>query len=148
MNYADHLEVALAKNIEPPEGFTRQEWARLVAAVNCGDPGEWNVKSKHPEIEYRPPGCQLYRHYDEAGTLLYVGISTSALGRLAGHKNAAHWFWRIVTVKIEHHPDRASAARAETIAIHDERPLFNIELNGKGTRHLLTEWAQLLTEKC
>lgn len=29
--------------------------------------------------------CQLYRHYDPAGALLYIGISLSAVARLSQH---------------------------------------------------------------
>lgn len=34
----------------------------------------------------------LYRHYDKAGILLYVGISCNVLLRTDEHNNAAPWF--------------------------------------------------------
>jgi hypothetical protein len=43
----------------------------------------------------------LYRHFDKDGTLLYVGISLSAINRLGQHKDNAHWFSSIKRVEIE-----------------------------------------------
>ena len=68
----------------------------------------------------------LYRHYDGDGRLLYVGISLSALNRLAQHRDHSVWFSSIRSVKIEEFPDRNSALEAETIAIQTETPLCNI----------------------
>lgn len=68
----------------------------------------------------------LYRHFDGAGTLLYVGVSLSALHRLSQHRNHSHWFSKIKTVTIEHFSSREMAIEAETNAIRDERPLYNL----------------------
>ncbi len=67
----------------------------------------------------------LYRHFDESGSLLYVGISLSAVARLKQHMDAAHWSDRITSVKIEQHPTRSAALDAECAAIQLERPLWN-----------------------
>lgn len=72
------------------------------------------------------PGFHLYRHFDAAGQLLYVGVSISALTRLAAHKQRAHWFWRIAKVEVTNWKTREASLAAERRAIHDERPLFNI----------------------
>ena len=40
-------------------------------------------------------GCALYRHFAADGSLLYVGISLSALNRLGQHKQNAEWFDKI-----------------------------------------------------
>jgi hypothetical protein len=68
----------------------------------------------------------LYRHFDNEGKLLYVGISKSALVRLGQHEEHAHWFDRIAQVTIEKHPSRAVALEAERTAIIREKPLCNI----------------------
>jgi DNA-binding transcriptional regulator YiaG len=68
---------------------------------------------------------QLYRHFDDAGTLLYVGIGLCSIGRLSQHRRSAHWFRRITRVEIQHFADEQSAMAAEAAAIRDERPLFN-----------------------
>lgn len=69
--------------------------------------------------------CQLYRHFDREGKLLYVGISFHAFNRLMGHKQAK-WFEQISRVEIENFPDRRSAELAEIKAIREERPIHNI----------------------
>lgn len=68
----------------------------------------------------------LYRHFDKDGALLYVGISLSAVQRLGQHKDHSHWFQQIARVEIEEHPTRAAALLAESKAIRDENPKFNI----------------------
>lgn len=76
----------------------------------------------------------LYRHFDESGTLLYVGISLSALYRLSQHRNSgATWVDSIRTVKIEKFDSRESAVRAERNAIAKEAPLYN-QARPKGSR--------------
>lgn len=69
----------------------------------------------------------LYRHFDDAGKLLYVGISLNAAARLSQHMRAARWKGRIARVEIETHPSRTAALRAEAEAIVAERPPFNIQ---------------------
>ena len=68
---------------------------------------------------------QLYRHFDDEGNLLYVGISLSAIYRLKQHRNS-HWSDKIARVDITHYQSRAEAMRAEILAIESEMPLYNI----------------------
>lgn len=72
-----------------------------------------------------PQRTALYRHFDAAGRLLYVGISLSAVQRLAQHKQASHWFAQIARVDVEWLPSRHDALRAESKAIANEAPLHN-----------------------
>jgi hypothetical protein len=69
----------------------------------------------------------LYRHYDDQGKLLYVGVSKSTLIRLGRHEANAHWYERISQIKIEKHPSREAALEAERKAIQTENPLCNIQ---------------------
>ncbi len=69
---------------------------------------------------------QLYRHFDAAGQLLYVGISLSAVARLAAHKGSAHWYDQITSVSIEQCESREALLDAEREAILAERPLHNV----------------------
>jgi len=71
----------------------------------------------------------LYRHFDKAGTLLYVGISTSAAARLVGHKHGSGWFDDLATITIEHYDSREEALEAEKKAIINEKPLYNRDHN-------------------
>ena len=68
----------------------------------------------------------LYRHFDGEGRLLYVGISLSAVTRLAQHKLSSKWFDDIATVTIEKYEDREQAQTAEREAIRKEKPVYNI----------------------
>lgn len=68
----------------------------------------------------------LYRHFNKDGILLYIGISLSAIQRLAQHEATSPWFEQISDVKIESYPDRESALDAERRAIENETPLYNI----------------------
>ena len=68
----------------------------------------------------------LYRHYNKDGDLLYVGISSKHLQRLAQHSNHAHWYDEITRIEIEHFEFKCDAVRAETKAIRTESPAHNI----------------------
>tara|TARA_R110000868_G_scaffold210464_1_gene460521 strand:- start:102 stop:656 length:555 start_codon:yes stop_codon:yes gene_type:complete len=69
---------------------------------------------------------QLYRHFDQNGLLLYVGISLSSLNRLGQHKDNSHWFESISRVEIENFETRKEAIEAEAKAIFAEKPKHNI----------------------
>ena len=74
----------------------------------------------------------LYRHFDRSGTLLYVGISLSALQRLGQHADHSHWYGSIARVDIEEFSTREEALAAEREAIQNEKPLHNIAHSGVG----------------
>lgn len=67
----------------------------------------------------------LYRHYDAAGRLLYVGISFSVLTRTAQHAAYSPWWDDVARIDVEGFPNRSEAEAAEVAAIKDEKPLFN-----------------------
>lgn len=68
----------------------------------------------------------LYRHFSADGTLLYVGISMSALIRLSQHKVHSAWFDNIRSVTIELFDSRKDGLEAERRAIETELPKHNI----------------------
>lgn len=72
----------------------------------------------------------LYRHFDAEGTLLYVGISLSAVKRLSEHMRGSAWSKSIAKVEISTFPDKKSARQAELAAIETEKPLFNVAHTG------------------
>lgn len=76
-----------------------------------------------------PPPSFLYRHFDEEGRLLYVGISLCSISRQAQHRALSPWFYEVRCIKIEAFKSRAEAAAAEAIAILEEKPLHNRALN-------------------
>jgi predicted GIY-YIG superfamily endonuclease len=68
----------------------------------------------------------LYRHFNNVGELLYVGVSLSALQRLGQHAENSEWFNSIDRVTIEHFDSREEALAAERSAIIQDRPMHNI----------------------
>lgn len=68
----------------------------------------------------------LYRFFDRFDRLLYVGISHRPFDRLGQHRSGKSWWTQIVRVQMEHHDSRRAAKDAESVAIHTERPLFNV----------------------
>ena len=71
------------------------------------------------------PRCALYRHYDDEGILLYVGISEKPLGRGKAHAKESVWVAFAARIEAEWLPDRATAETAERNAIRAEKPIFN-----------------------
>jgi Arm DNA-binding domain len=54
---------------------------------------EQRVADKYAQFEQAgtEPACYLYRHFDPAGDLLYVGVSLSPLRRNKSHTTIAKW---------------------------------------------------------
>lgn len=70
--------------------------------------------------------AQVYRHFDSAGALLYVGVSLSTIQRLGQHADHSAWFKSIARVEIQHFETRELALKAERDAIIAENPKYNI----------------------
>lgn len=67
----------------------------------------------------------LYRQYDAAGDLLYIGITNEWDRRAGEHGRLSPWWSEVARVTHESFPDRASAMQAEKAAIRSEDPVFN-----------------------
>lgn len=67
----------------------------------------------------------LYRHFDAAGVLLYVGVSSDPRSRSYSHRRHSAWTEFAVREEVEWLPDRDAALVAEKAAIVSEKPLFN-----------------------
>lgn len=68
----------------------------------------------------------LYRHFDAAGNLLYVGISIQPFTRTEQHSRNKQWWPSIATISIEWFDDREAALTAERDAIANEYPRHNV----------------------
>lgn len=83
------------------------------------------TSSKNGRVNGGP--CNLYRHFDVDGRLLYVGISNSAIARLKEHQHGhSHWVDEIAHMTVETFPSREIALAMERWAIQREKPLHNI----------------------
>lgn len=86
----------------------------------------WYLNGQASTYAVAEPAFHLYRHFDGAGILLYVGISLSAINRLEAHRKTSPWFWNIARVEVQRFPTREQCEHAEKTAIDTERPLFNL----------------------
>lgn len=68
----------------------------------------------------------LYRMYDADGALLYVGASTNLGSRLLAHGKTKPWWCDVASIKIERFQDRIEMLDAESNAIYNENPRYNI----------------------
>ena len=87
------------------------------------------------------PACYLYRHYDQAGDLLYAGIALSPLRRHEKHFAKSKHRYFIMRILIEPFASREEALQAEACAIREEFPKFNIIHNRR--RHPALELRQI-----
>lgn len=67
----------------------------------------------------------VYRQFDSAGVLLYVGFSVDVKRRMRAHRTTSSWRHQIATVTSELFLTRKAALFAERRAIVNEHPLFN-----------------------
>jgi hypothetical protein len=68
----------------------------------------------------------VYRCYDAAGDLLYIGCTNSPVYRIKGHRTSSPWGDRIHTVRYTVFPDRRKGLDVERAAIWHENPRHNI----------------------
>jgi hypothetical protein len=74
-----------------------------------------------PQVEH-----VVYRAYDAAGALIYVGMSSNLKSRLRAHRRGSDW-WRFhAEIATEVFPTRAAALAAEEEAIRTENPIWNL----------------------
>lgn len=83
----------------------------------------------------------LYRAYSRNGTLLYIGISLSAMHRAKQHRRHSKWFQDSYLMRIESFKTRQAALQAERLAIMSEKPLFNVVYNNRATEQVMVSSA-------
>jgi predicted GIY-YIG superfamily endonuclease len=84
-----------------------------------------------PELERQTHA--LYRFYNQAGDLLYVGLTNDPGRRWQRHSETQPWWHDVARIDIETHPTRQAVRTAERAAIEAERPKHNVRMNS-GTR--------------
>lgn len=73
----------------------------------------------------RPSRTALYRLFDDADVLLYVGIAEDPRERWNQHASDKPWWPEVTRRDVEWVPNRADAERAEREAIISEKPRYN-----------------------
>lgn len=72
-----------------------------------------------------PRETALYRLYDSADQLLYVGIATDPKVRFGQHRREKTWWPEVAVREVEWFSDRARALKEEARAIERELPRYN-----------------------
>lgn len=73
----------------------------------------------------------VYRLYDQAGRLLYVGTSVDPRVRWEQHARSKLWWSAVTRATVVWHPTRTDALAAERHAIRTEGPLHNDKATDK-----------------
>jgi len=68
----------------------------------------------------------VYKAYDDAGALLYVGISINVFKRLGEHKAYSPWYDEASRIEVVQYLNRASARAEEARCIKFDAPAFNV----------------------
>jgi hypothetical protein len=100
--------------------------AGFMAAVDAG------VHYERPKPERKT--C-VYRHFDAAGQLLYVGSSVSPKSRRHGHSSSSPWYSQSVCMTEEWFDSQREALDAELRAIKAEGPIYNLQGKPKERLH-------------
>ena len=82
----------------------------------------------------------VYRLFNRAGELLYVGVTKNVGNRLLGHARCQPWWPDVDSVSTQCFATRAQAEAEEGRAIALEDPLHNLELPSSGRDHVGTNW--------
>lgn len=70
----------------------------------------------------------LYRFFNAADELLYVGITNNPGRRFDQHGDTKPWWTEVANIRMEVHPDRAAVLEAERHAVATEHPKHNVRL--------------------
>lgn len=81
------------------------------------------------EVGEDGPGA-LYRFYAPDGSLLYVGVTGSLRRRFGQHARSARWWQSGMRRTVAFYLTEADALAAETQAILNEGPRFNLKVTG------------------
>lgn len=71
----------------------------------------------------------VYRLYDAADGLLYVGITLDIGRRFTTHAADKPWWSAVARIAVQHYPTRAQAVEAERAAIVADKPAWNVQHN-------------------
>jgi predicted GIY-YIG superfamily endonuclease len=71
--------------------------------------------------------CALYRLFDDAGRLLYVGTSIDPDRRFSQHRSSKWWWPRVAGVELAWFADTPTARAAEDVALATEASLHNLD---------------------
>lgn len=121
---ADHAEILrehVRKAVAQAPALSDEQRMRIACLLS-------GRRAPLPRMDQTPPPvrkCALYRHFDDQGTLLYVGISVEPTTRGRAHARHSAFMEFAVRQETEWLDSEEAAHAAEREAIANERPLFN-----------------------
>lgn len=77
----------------------------------------------------RTTATSLYRYYDVAGVLIYVGITRTGIIRNRQHNDDKEWWQWVASQQVDHFPSADAAHAKEVELIQRYRPPFNKQHN-------------------
>lgn len=77
----------------------------------------------------------LYRFYDTAGALLYIGITLNPGERWKRHRDEKPWWTEVANITLQQHGSREAVLAAERAAIETETPRYNVVHNRPKAGH-------------
>lgn len=93
-------------------------------------PQGWRSRTSGPpprrDFSWSDAETAVYRLYDGAGALLYVGITDDPQARFKHHAAKQPWWNEVATREVVWRESRGDAEREEVIAIAAEYPRYNI----------------------
>jgi hypothetical protein len=118
-----HLVRSTERHIWNDKVALRAEWACGenscdVALLDSGD--DWPQKCER--CLHRN---YVYRCFDDAGRLIYIGSTCNEYSRFTFHRGRTPWWPSVARVKKEEYPTLFEARQAEAKAIAAEQPLHN-----------------------
>lgn len=87
----------------------------------------------NPTREYWTGKHVMYRFFDEADDLLYIGASSNLPARMDNHRAASPWYAEVARLGIQVFRSGVDALDAERTAIRMECPRYNVRSSGKRT---------------
>lgn len=75
------------------------------------------------------PDYLVYWHWDANGVLLYIGYTEDMGAREKQHSREDDWYTEVVATKRTRYGSEAEARAAETEAIREEQPKYNVMHN-------------------
>lgn len=70
----------------------------------------------------------LYKMFDDAGRLVYVGITSQDFTRIREHARLRSWWGSITRIELEHHASFLAASERERELVKSEHPLYNKQM--------------------
>lgn len=111
----------------------RDDWRTICQLHDCWNRGAWMLGQSLVCEEHRYGNNHiLYKHHDESGHLIYVGITNDPVKRARGHKTSSE-FWNLVTdggyTTYKRYESREALLAAEREEIEMWQPRFNRHFN-------------------